>query len=113
MKKLKSKVKISFSILTLLAISFSFLAFNDSGNYMIRGNVIIKGFENMYEVGKINVKFKSEVTGFTKNSFRIQAVDNVLSEFNVKELVQLHPLKNDISKRKIGGVHCNIWLSKN
>lgn len=102
MKKLKSKVKISFSILTLLAISFSFLAFNDSGNYMIRGNVIIKGFENMYEVGKINVKFKSEVTGFTKNSFRIQAVDNVLSEFNVKELVQLHPLKNDISKRKIG-----------
>lgn len=102
MKKLRSKVKISVSILTLLAISFSFFAFSDSGNYSNDGKVIKRGPGNMYEVGKINVKFKSEVIGFTKSNFGIQGVDEVLSEFKVNDLVQLHPLKTDISKRKIG-----------
>lgn len=40
MKKLQSKVKISFSILTLLAITFSFFAFSDSGQYVNDGKVI-------------------------------------------------------------------------
>ncbi len=102
MKNLSTKVKISVWVLTLFALSFSFFAFSDSGQYVIKGNVIIRGFEHKYEVGKINIKFRNEITGFSKTSFGIQSIDNVLADLRLNELVQLHPLKRDLSKRKIG-----------
>ena len=78
MKKLHIKVKISMSILTLLAVSFSFFAFNDSGNYSNDGKVITINNDLMYQVGVINVKFKSQISGFTLKSTGIAGVDRVL-----------------------------------
>lgn len=102
MKKLHIKVKISMSILTLLAVSFSFFAFNDSGNYSNDGKVITINNDLMYQVGVINVKFKSQISGFTLKSTGIAGVDRVLEDFGVDNVKQMHPLKSDLSKRKIG-----------
>lgn len=102
MKKLHIKVKISMSILTLLAVSFSFFAFNDSGNYSNDGKVIKRGPGKMYEVGKINVKFRNDVTGFTKTATGIGQVDKVLVDLRASDIFPLFPLKSDIKKRMIG-----------
>ena len=56
----------------------------------------------MYQVGVINVKFKNQMTGFSKNSIGISEVDKVLTELRVNNVWQMHPLKNDIKKRMIG-----------
>ena len=84
MKKLLTKMKMSVSILILLTISFSFFAFSDYGHYSIEGKIIKRGVDKMYQVGVINVKFKAQVTGFTKNSMGISGVDKVLSELRVE-----------------------------
>ena len=102
MKKLQSKVKISISILTLLAISFSFFAFSDSGNYSNDGKVIKRGPGKMYEVGKINVKFRNDATGFQKTSTGIEKVDKVLVDLRASNMFPLFPLKSDLKKRMIG-----------
>ena len=102
MKNLHTKFKFSLTFLLLLALSFSFFAFNDYGEYKIKGNVIIRGPEYMYQVGKINVKFKDFVAGFSKSSFNIAKVDALLTSIGATNIWQMHPLKQDVSKRMIG-----------
>ncbi len=102
MKKLLTKMKMSVSILILLTISFSFFAFSDYGHYSIEGKIIKRGVDKMYQVGVINVKFKAQVTGFTKNSMGISGVDKVLSELRSNDIKQLHPLSGNFRKRMIG-----------
>ncbi len=102
MKKLHIKVKISMSILTLLAVSFSFFAFNDSGNYSNDGKIITRDNDLMYQVGVINVKFKSQLNGFTLKTTGISGVDKVFDDLGVDNVKQMHPMKSDLSKRKIG-----------
>ncbi|MCI0474195.1 MAG: hypothetical protein L0Y76_11490, partial [Ignavibacteria bacterium] len=102
MKNLLTKFKISLTFLFLIAISFSFFAFNDFGDYKIKGNVIIRGPENMYQVGKINVKFRDFVSGFGKTAFNVTEIDAVLRSIEAANIWQMHPLKQDVSKRKIG-----------
>lgn len=102
MKNLITRMKISVSIMILLSVSFSFFAFNDSGEYMIKGNVIMRSNGEMYQVGVMNIKFKKDVTGFTKNTMGISNVDKVFSEIRVNNVWQMHPLKNDLKKRMIG-----------
>lgn len=102
MKNLLTKMKMSVSLLILLSVSFSFFAFSDSGQYSIEGKIIKRGSDNMYQVGVINVKFKSQVTGFSKNSTGITAIDRVLSDIRSSGVQQLHPLNKDFSKRMFG-----------
>ena len=102
MKNLITSVKISVSLLILLSVSFSFFAFNDSGEYVIKGNVIQRSNGTMYQVGVINIKFKKEVTGFSKNSVGISNVDKILTDISVNNVWQMHPLKADFRKRMIG-----------
>ncbi|MCU0373083.1 MAG: S8 family serine peptidase [Ignavibacteria bacterium] len=102
MKNLHSNFKISLTLLFLLALSFSFFAFNDYGQYKIKGNVIIRGPESIYQVGKINIKFRDFVSGFGKTAFSVAEIDAVLSNIEATNIRQMHPLKQDVSKRKIG-----------
>jgi len=102
MKYLLNKMRMPIGLLILIALSFSFFAFNDSGQYIIVGKIIKRGFGKMYQVGVINIKFKNEVSGFTKNTIGITDVDKVLSDVRVNNVWQMHPLKNDFKKRMIG-----------
>lgn len=102
MKNLLTKIKMSVSVLILLSVSLSFFAFNDSGQYTIEGKVIKRGLDMMYQVGVINVKFKSQVTGFSKSAFGISEVDKVLTQLRANNVWQMYPLKSDFKKRMIG-----------
>ncbi len=102
MKNLITSMKISMSILILLSVSFSFFAFNDSGEYVIKGNVIMRSSGAMYQVGVMNIKFRKEVSGFTKNTMGISNIDKVFSDISVINVWQMHPLKSDFKKRMIG-----------
>ena len=95
-------MKMSISLMILVSVSFSFFAFNDDGDYTIKGNVIYRGPEKMYRVGVINIKFKDQITGFTKNSTGISVVDKVLTGIKAGSVRQLHALKQDTKKRMIG-----------
>jgi serine protease len=100
--KEKSLYKSVIIFLTIL-FSFPFLSFRDSGEYKIlNGNTICRGPGKYYQVGVINIKFKNDVINTNNNSFGIQALDNYLSDYTVKQVIQNHPLNKIVSKRKIG-----------
>jgi serine protease len=102
MKNSLTNFKISFTLLFLLTLSLSFFSFNDFGQYKIKNNLIFRGPEHVYQVGKINVKFKNSVLGFSKSSFNIAGIDAVLSNLGATTVLQMNPLKQDVSKRMIG-----------
>lgn len=56
----------------------------------------------MYEVGKINVKFRNDATGFTKTTTGVERVDKVLVDLRASNMFPLFPLKSDFKKRMIG-----------
>ncbi len=99
----KLKMKNSLFILLAIILSFPFLSFRDGGEYKIlNGNTIYRGQGKYYQVGIVNVKFKNEVLNSSFNKTGIQYLDNFLSNYSVKQVIQNHPLKSDLSKRKIG-----------
>lgn len=102
MKKLLTSMRMSISVLIFIALSFSIFAFSDSGQYKIEGKVIKRGSDVIYQVGVINVKFKNQVTGFSKSTTGIAEVDKVLADIRANNVWQMNPLKADIKKRMIG-----------
>ena len=102
MKNYFSKLQLSIVSLIIISFALSFFGFSGRGMYTISGNVIKRGPGEMYQVGTINIKFKNQVSGFTKTSTGVQNVDRILSEYGVKTVWQMHPLKADIKKRMIG-----------
>jgi|WetSurMetagenome_2_1015567.scaffolds.fasta_scaffold09236_2 serine protease len=105
MSKLSKKKSLHKSVIILLIVLFGFplLSFKDTGEYkIIDGKVISRGYDKFYEVGIINVKFKDQVTVSNFNKFGINNLDNFLSDYNVKQIKQRHPLNANVSKRKIG-----------
>jgi serine protease len=96
--------KLQFSLVSLIVVSLalSIFGFSGRGEYTISGNVIKRGPGQLYQVGTINIKFKNSVSGFTKTSTGMQNVDRILSEYGVKSVWQMYPLKTNVSKRMIG-----------
>ena len=47
----------------------------------------------MFEKGVVNLKFKTQINGFTKEKFNILKLDNNFEKFGVKLIKQLHPLR--------------------
>jgi len=100
---MKSQFKFGFLVLSVLLISFSFFSFRDTGNYeLINGEVIKRGEEKMYLKGHLVIKFKEQLTGINNNLFGINSLDNVLKKYEVKEIMHLHPVSRNQSKRFIG-----------
>lgn len=100
---IKFKKKNYFLVILIFLLCFPFLSFRDSGEYKIlNSKVIYRGPGKMYLVGAVNMKFKNEVTNATSEKFGIQNLDSYLSDYLVKKVTQNHPLKQDVSKRKIG-----------
>ncbi|MFA5403978.1 MAG: S8 family serine peptidase, partial [Ignavibacteria bacterium] len=99
----KFKIRNSIFIFLTILLSFPFLSFRDSGEYkIINGKVICRGPGKYYQVGVINIKFKNEVVNTNYDKFGIQSMDNYLSDYSIKQIVQNHPLNKIVSKRKIG-----------
>jgi len=102
MKNKFSTAKISLSFLLLIVFALSFFAFNDSGDYKIIGNVIVRGPSKMYMSGSILIKFKDINTSFTNTSTGKSSVDNSISKLDAKKVIQLFPLNKNFAKRLIG-----------
>ncbi len=99
---LKNKLLLLIGILILSVLSL--VSFRDGGDYTLieDGKVIYRGPEKMYMKGVLIIKFKNEISQFNNLQFGISTLDKILAQYSVKEIKQLHPLKRDVSKRKIG-----------
>ncbi|MCE1163985.1 MAG: S8 family peptidase [Bacteroidetes bacterium] len=102
MKNYFSRFHLPAVLLVVIAFALSVLGFSGRGNYIISGNVIKRGPGEMYQVGTINIKFRNQVSGFTKTSTGIQNIDKIMSEYGVKSVWQMYPLKTDEKKRMKG-----------
>lgn len=105
MNKLSNKSMLHRNIFLLFVVllCFPFLSFNDNGEYkIINGKIISRGFEKNYEVGVVNIKFKSQAPVINADKFGINNLDNFLSDYNVTKVQQRFPLKANVSLRKIG-----------
>jgi len=102
MKNYFSRLHFPAAILIIISFAFSILGFSGKGNYIISGNVIKRSFGEMYQVGTINIKFKNQVSGFTKLSTGVQNIDKMMNDYGVTSVWQMHPLKTDVKKRMIG-----------
>ncbi len=102
MKNYFSRLHFPAAILIIISFAFSILGFSGKGNYIISGNVIKRSYGEMYQVGTINIKFKNQVSGFTKLSTGVRNVDKMMNDYGVTSVWQMHPLKADMKKRMIG-----------
>ncbi|MCI0472522.1 MAG: S8 family peptidase [Ignavibacteria bacterium] len=92
-------------ISAFLLLSLSFFGFNDvyTPKYKMMNDIVIKRSDGaLYQKGKVNIKFKSDIYNFTAASFGVSKLDNLLSSYGVNKIEQLFPLKQDPSKRMTG-----------
>jgi subtilisin family serine protease len=85
----------SIILVALVALSISLFGFKDNAEYkLINGNILKRVSDGaMFEKGVVNLKFKTQVNGFTTEKFEILKLDNSFSKFNVVKVKQLHPLR--------------------
>lgn len=95
---------LSFLFLLICVVSLSFFSFTGKGDYtkIENGKVIKRGHGLLYQAGMINLKFKNVKANFTKSSFNESKLDELLSSYSVTMIKQNHPLKANMSLRKIG-----------
>jgi len=89
----------------LLLLSLSFFGFNDvfTPKYKMMNDIVIRRSDGaLYQKGKVNIKFKSDIYNFTAKTFGVSKLDNLLSGYSVTKVEQLFPLKKDPSKRMKG-----------
>lgn len=94
-----------YILLVLVISSTAFLSFRDNPvpKYTDYNQRVIKRFDGaLYQKGKVNLKFKEQIYGFTGQSFGLSQLDGFLSQYNITKVCQQFPLKKDVSKRVIG-----------
>lgn len=97
--------KTEISVLFLIIFSFAFFGFSDvyiPKYKMINDNVIKRDDGAMYIKGEIFIKFKNPLNNFDKYTLGVSRIDNFLFKYGVREVYQPHPLKANVSLRKIG-----------
>ncbi|HEY5535786.1 MAG TPA: S8/S53 family peptidase [Ignavibacteria bacterium] len=102
MVKNKFQFKKSLIIVTLVALSISLFGFKDNAEYKLIDGIILKRVSDgaMFEKGVVNLKFKTQLNGFTTEKFGISKLDNSFSKFNATKVKQLHPLR--VNKFTVG-----------
>ncbi len=97
--------KTNLSIFLLIILAVSLTSFKDVyvAKYTMVNDVVIKRNDGaLYQKGVINIKFKEDVNIPPGKLTGIFSIDALLSDENVKQIVQPYPLKQDISKRVFG-----------
>jgi len=103
------KMKKSITYFTLFIFIFiaglllSFKSTNESAYEKMNEKVFKRVSDGalIYQ-GVINIKFKNDYSLPNLKTTGIASIDNILSKYDVNKISQKHPLKKDLSKRKIG-----------
>lgn len=95
--------KLNMTLMLVVFASLSLFSFKPEAQYtMVNPNVIKNANGDMYQVGMVNLMFREHPENFTSRSFGVQGLDELISNYNIDELIQRYPLKEDRSKRLPG-----------